>query len=51
MKARITSIPATAWGWIALPVAVVVGPLAVLLLPMIVRAIVPQTVRMMLHLL
>jgi hypothetical protein len=51
MRARIANIPARVWGLIALPLAVLAGPIMAVLVPIIVKAVVPQTVRVVLSLL
>jgi hypothetical protein len=51
MRARLANIPARVWGLIALPVVVLAGPIAAIVGPMIIRAVVPQTIRVVLSLL
>lgn len=51
MRARIANIPAKVWGLIALPIAVLAGPIMAVLVPIIVKAVVPETVRVVLSLL
>jgi len=51
MRARLANIPGRVWGLIMLPVIVLAGPIMAFLIPMIVRAVVPETVRVMFSLL
>ena len=50
MKAYFTNLPAKAWVLLALPVIAVAYPVVTVVLPSLVRAVVPEVVRTVLHL-
>jgi len=50
MKAYFTNLPAKMWALLALPIVVIAYPVVTIVLPAVVRAVVPEVVRSVLSL-
>jgi hypothetical protein len=50
MKAYFTNLPAKAWTLMALPLIAIAYPVATVVVPAVVHAVVPEVVRTVLHL-
>ena len=51
MKAYLTNLSARAWALLVLPLLAIAYPVVTMVLPAVVRAVVPEVVRNVLHLL
>ena len=51
MKAYFTNLPARVWALIVLPAALIAYPIGRIMVPAVMRAIVPDVVRSVLHIL
>jgi len=50
MKAYLTNLPAKVWMLLAIPAILIAYPIAAIVVPAILHAVVPDTVRTVLHL-
>ena len=50
MKAYFTNLPARTWALVALPLVAIAYPVVTVVVPAVIRAVVPEVVRTVLHL-
>jgi hypothetical protein len=50
MKAYFTNLPAKIWVLLAVPLVAIAYPVVTIVVPAVIRAVVPETVRTVLHL-